>query len=125
MAFLRVHDFGQSFPFDLLNPLDDIARNFAGSSYEFVDTDLQAKWASLVSEAAEFVRYVSLNTFRLDDALHQSSFLLDRDRGGVISEGTQSKIDYANAAATKLYQGFDDFERLCIQRLGAFMEINS
>lgn len=125
MAFLRVHDFGQSFPFALLNPLDDIARNFVGSSYEFVDPDLQAKWASLMSETAEFVRYFSLNTFRLDDLLHQSSFLLDRDRGGIISEGTQSKIDYANAIATKLYQGFDDFERLCIQRLGAFTEINS
>lgn len=125
MAFLRSHDFGQSFPFGLLNPLDDIIRNFVGSSYEFVDPDLQVKWAALVSETAEFLSYIALNTFREDDALHQSSFLLDRDRGGMISNETQSKIDHANAMATKLYQGFDDFERLCIQRLGAFEEIDS
>lgn len=125
MAFLRSHDFGQSFPFGLLNPLDDIIRNFVGSSYEFVDPDLQVKWAVLVSETAEFLNYIALNTFREDDALHHSSFLLDRDRGGMISNETQSKIDHANAMATKLYQGFDDFERLCIQRLGAFEEIDS
>lgn len=125
MAFLRNHDFGQSFPFSQLNPLDDIARSFVGSGYEFVDPDLQAKWASLVSEIAEFVRYIALNTFRNADLLPQNSFLLDRDRGGIISDATQSKIDHANAIATKLYQGFDDFERLCIQRLGAFKEITS
>lgn len=120
LPFLRDHDFGAAFSFGRLNPLDDLVRFFVGSGFEFTDPKLEAKRKSIESDCNQLLRYLSLNTFRLDDALHLNSFEQDRDRGGIISEETQQKINAANMMATKLYQEFDDFERLCIRKLGAF-----
>jgi hypothetical protein len=119
LPFLRDYDLGAPFDFNKLNGLNDIAQRFLGSSYEFIDPKLEAIWKRIADKNNELLRYLSLNTFRIDTARHLHSFKVD----GEYRPDLQGKINTANAMATDLYNELEAFERICQRKLGAFEQV--
>jgi hypothetical protein len=115
--FLRMTDFGSSFELQHLNGMTEIHETWHGPSFEFVDEEIQRRFATVLESLRAFRSFVSLNTYYVPGSNVFVSVLTDQDRKEGRSEITCERATKMNNDASELTTAIDDFVRFARQRV--------
>jgi hypothetical protein len=118
VRFLTVHSFRDAFRKEKLLPLEVIADDWNTAHYEFVDPEVQAALAEARKQAFDFMNLTGNKLFTDRHNSKLFSPLTDVDRNQGITPETRASIAEMNAAARKLAEAFNAFERIARQKIG-------
>jgi hypothetical protein len=118
VRFLAGHTFREAFRKERLSPLEVIADDWNTTHYEFVDAEVQAALAEARKQALDFMNLTGNKLFTDRNNPKLYSPLTDVDRNQGITPETRASIAEMNAAARKLADAFNAFERIARQKIG-------
>lgn len=118
VRFIAAHSFREAFRKEKLSPLEVIADDWNTAHYEFVDVEVQGALAEARKQALNFMNLTDnrLFTDRNNPKLFSPLTDVDRDQG--MTTETRAGIAEMNAAARKLADAFNAFERIARQKIG-------
>lgn len=103
---LRQHDFGNAFEYDLIKPLQRASVIWNGSDFEFDDDSLEEIFSILKLQIKSLSKYISLNTFSINNNAMIFSFRTEIDKHE-IQDSTWAKIEMANDKASEVCISLD------------------
>lgn len=115
--FLRDHDFGNTFRRNNLDPIDVLAHDWKGARYEFVDKEVQMKFAELRQSVFEFLKVAEPRIYPHHMNPEMATTLTDTDRAREISKSTLDAIKTINQRASAVYTAIQEFERVAVLRV--------
>lgn len=116
IAFLKRHDFGNSFRADYLNPIFEVGGLWEGARYEFHDKATQKKFADFLVKCQELSLLLSQYSFPTKNNFQ--SVVPDNERArDYFSYQTTELIRYLNDKATWLAESFELFEKTARSKL--------
>ncbi len=118
IPFLRIHDYGASYPCDIHDNLHKFAYNCIKPEFEFIDMDLEGCRAKLVKNINDFLEAVGLNVFSLDSRPDRCRLPKEWSYG---SEEQQKKwyktVALLNKLKSEVIETYDELIRMCRKKL--------
>ena len=115
--FVRMHDFGNSFPRKRVDPFLEACDTWVGPKYEFVDAEMQAVWLEAYAAICDFALEVAASTAPAWGNPEWQTVHPKSADPELPSERTLAEIKLLNEKASKMMEALDQLERLAKQRL--------
>ena len=120
IVFLRIHDYGASFPSAIHDDLRNFMSRCIRPEFEFIDMDLEGIRTKLANSINDFLEAIALHTYSLDSRPYKSRVPKEWSYG---SDEQQKEYHEAiaklNQLKTNVYETYDEFVRLGRRKLAS------
>jgi hypothetical protein len=117
VRFLTVHSFRDAFRNEKLEPIEILADKWNTAHYEFVDVEVQRALEEVRKQASDFSNLAGDKLFTDDRNPKLLTPLTYVDLSQGITTETRANIAELNAAARKLAEAFNSFERIARKKI--------
>lgn len=117
IGFLTNHSFRIPYRRDTLDPLEELAYDWRGAHYEFLDLELQQSLAVFIGAARGLCGEIERQIFPEHNNPGVGSPLTDEDRRIGIQQSTRDAIARMNTLAKGVVTTANNFERLARQKI--------
>lgn len=117
VRFLTVHSFRHAFRNEKLEPLEILADQWNTAHYEFIDAEVQGALKEARKQALDFSNLAAEKLFTDDQNPKLLTPLTYEDLSHGITTQTRNNIAELNAAARKLAEALNSFERIARKKI--------
>jgi hypothetical protein len=118
LAYLWQHDFRGCVVSSFIDPFEEMAEEWCGADYEFIDADVQAAFEPVMARVTKFADLTLNRLYVIDDTPWLRTPKTDEDiRNRFRADTTRESTKAMNEAAVELWRAIDHFLRVARKKI--------